>query len=267
MNNFSTAWASETKQDVEYGRVGDIRLQMDAHVPDGKGPFPAIILVHGGAWVRGDRRWNVQPLFRPLEDAKFAWFSISYRLANDILTFGAAVDDVQMAIQYVRTHAAEYNVDPSRIALVGESAGAQLASMAALSAKPEEAVSAVVALYGPADLVALARNSPMVPEKIRRAIEGSPLAPFIEARLRQLSPIEHVSKNMPPFLLIHGTADTVVPYEQSEAFCERVHKAGGSCELYTVKGGGHGVWNWERTARANGYAREMVDWLKNKLAA
>src|SRR5689334_1798316 len=87
MNTFSASWAAETRHDVEYGKAGDISLQMDVHVPDGKGPFPAIILVHGGAWVRGDRQWNVQPLFRPLEDAKFAWFSISYRLANDILTF------------------------------------------------------------------------------------------------------------------------------------------------------------------------------------
>src|SRR3954453_6741055 len=85
MNNLSTAWAAETKHDIEYGRVGDISLQMDSHVPEGKGPFPAIILVHGGAWGRGDRQWNVQPLFRPLENANFAWFSISYRLANDIM--------------------------------------------------------------------------------------------------------------------------------------------------------------------------------------
>jgi len=267
MHNFSTAWAAETKHDIEYGRIGDISLQMDSHIPEGKGPFPAIILVHGGAWVRGDREWNVQPLFRPLEDAKFAWFSISYRLANDIMTFGSAVQDVQTAVRFVRSHAGEFNIDPSRIALVGESAGAQLASMAALSAGPEEKVNAVVALYSPADLVALARSSPMVPEGIRRAIEGSPLAPFIEARLRDLSPIEHVSKTMPPFLLIHGTADTVVPYQQSEAFCDRVHKAGGSCELFTVKGGGHGVWSWQRSEKGTAYAREMVDWLKNKLAA
>src|SRR5689334_23104269 len=99
MNNLSTAWGADTRHDVEYGRVGDISLQMDVHVPEGKGPFPAIILVHGGAWVRGDRQWNVQPLFRPLEDARFAWFSISYRLANDILTFGSAVEDVQQAIR------------------------------------------------------------------------------------------------------------------------------------------------------------------------
>jgi alpha-L-fucosidase 2 len=267
MNNWSTAWTAESKHDIEYGRVGDISLQMDAHIPDGKGPFPAIILVHGGAWVRGDRQWNVEPLFRPLEDANFAWFSISYRLANDVLTFGSAVEDVQQAVRFVRTHAKEYNVDPSRIALVGESAGAQLASMAALSADTEDSVNAVVALYGPADLVSLARTSPLVPERIRQAIAGSPLAPFIEARLRQLSPIEHISKNMPPFLLIHGTADTVVPYSQSEAFCERVHKAGGSCELYTVKGGGHGIRSWQRSANGNGYAKEMVDWLKGKLAA
>jgi acetyl esterase/lipase len=72
----------EYRADIEYGRVGGQSLRMDARVPDGAGPFPAAIIVHGGAWVGRDRKTTVQPLFQPLTEDGFAWFSISYRLAN-----------------------------------------------------------------------------------------------------------------------------------------------------------------------------------------
>src|ERR1700746_1900362 len=71
------------KNDIVYGHAGGIDLLMDGALPESKTPTPAVILVHGGGWVRGDRRVEVRPLFQPLSDAGFAWFSISYRLAND----------------------------------------------------------------------------------------------------------------------------------------------------------------------------------------
>jgi acetyl esterase len=265
MSAIPTAWAG-SRQNIEYSRVGGIALQMDAHIPDGKGPFPAVVIVHGGAWVAGDREYNVKPLFKPLEDADIAWFSISYRLASsDMVLSGAAVEDVKSAIRFIKAHAAEYNVDPARMALIGESAGAQLASMAAATAGPEERVNAVVAFYCPSDLVSLARTSPMVPDNIRRAVQNTAWADLLLARLRDLSPIEHVSPDMPPFLLMHGTADTVVPYEQSTAMCARMKQAGASCELFTVEGGGHGIRGWERSAQFSQCSRRMVQWLRGKL--
>src|SRR5690348_11366290 len=104
-------------EDVEFFRQGETRLALDAAVPQTPEPCPAIIVVHGGGWVRGDRRIDVQPLLNPLLDAGFAWFSISYRLMNDVTQFGAAVEDVEAAIRFVRDHAAEYRIDPDRIAL------------------------------------------------------------------------------------------------------------------------------------------------------
>src|SRR6202050_4009252 len=77
---FVAAIHGEDLKDIEYGRAGKYSLRLDAHIPDGTGPFAAVILVHGGAWVAGDRTRNVQPLFQPLSDAGFAWFTISYRL-------------------------------------------------------------------------------------------------------------------------------------------------------------------------------------------
>jgi alpha-L-fucosidase 2 len=252
-------------RDVEYARVGDVRLALDAEVPKTDGLVPAAIVVHGGGWVRGDRRVDVEPILAPLSEAGFAWFSISYRLMNSAAQFGAAIDDVAAAIRWVKAHAAEYHVDPERIALIGESAGGQLAAMAMLRDDPALKVQAFVALYAPTDLEALAEKSPMVPQWIRENVKGTPWESMILASLKTLSPIEHVRKGMPPMLLIHGTADTLVPFEQSRAMCERVKAVGGSCELYAVDGAGHGIRWWESTPHEKGYKREMVRWLRERL--
>ncbi len=258
--------AGLSRHDVEYGRAGDYSLRMDMHTPPGRGPFPAVIIVHGGGWVTGDRQLNVEPLFRPVEDAGFAWFSISYRFANDVFVFGAAIQDVEQAVQHVRAHAADYNIDPRHIALIGESAGAQLASMAALAPELKGAVCGVVALYSPSDLVSLAKTSPHIPPAIRNAVEGTPWADFFIAGLRRLSPLYNVRPDMPPFLLIHGTADTLVPFEQSTRMCEQMHQAGAACELYPVKGGEHGVRWWE-SDHLTAYKQVMIRWLEARFGA
>ena len=140
-------FAAELHRDVEYSRAEGLSLRLDASIPDGTGPFPAAIIVHGGGWVRGDRKYDVAPLFKPLADAGFAWFSIDYRLASDPLHFGIAVNDVEAAIRFVKERAQDYRIDADRIALIGESAGGQLAGMAALNNARGTSVKAVVAIY------------------------------------------------------------------------------------------------------------------------
>jgi acetyl esterase len=251
-------------RNIEYGRAGDVSLRMDAHIPPGKGPHAAAILVHGGGWIRGDREWNVQPLFTPLSQAGIAWFSISYRLATDMINFGVAVDDVRQAVRYLHENSARYNIDPNRIALIGESAGAHLSSLAALA--DPKSVAAVVSLYSPNDLELLARTSPAVPAQIRAAVEGSGFAELLLGHLRSLSPIQHVTRNAPPFLLMHGTADSVVPFEQSLRMQERMRAAGAQCDLIPIKGGGHGIRFWDRSASQAVWRQELVSWLRTKLA-
>ncbi len=209
--------------DVEYSHPKGISLLMDGYVPGDKGPYPAVILVHGGAWVTGDRKRSVEPLFQPLTDAGFAWFSISYRLANSfdpknlpslVMSAGAltgAIDDVRSAVAFMREHAAEYNIDPNRIALIGESAGAQLISVAALKPGEHSGVQAAVAFYSPSDLVTLVKNFPL-PEQLRQMIIGTPFEKVLFAGLKDLSPLTYVRADAPPFLMIHGTADPIVPY-------------------------------------------------------
>lgn len=254
---------SKALEDIEYARAGGFSLRMDAWMPDGPGPFPAAILVHGGGWVKGDRRGDVQPLFQPLEHAGIAWFSISYRLAKgsgeqiaSALLAGQAVDDVKHAISFIKAHAGEYNIDPNRIALIGESAGAQLAAMAALKPGSAGPVRAVVAFYGPFDLADLAR----------KYVNGtdSNLVNMIFQGLGTYSPINLVTSDAPPFLLIHGTADTLVPFSQSEQMYARLQAAHVPSELYPVKGAGHGIRWWE-SAHVTAYKQHMIDWLTDEL--
>ncbi|MFL6415375.1 MAG: alpha/beta fold hydrolase [Bryobacteraceae bacterium] len=261
----SAQHASERLKAVEYARVAGAPLYFDASIPEGAGPFPAAIIVHGGAWVRGDRLTEVQPLFAPLSKARIAWFSIDYRLSSDWTQFGAAIEDVENAVRFVKSRAAEYRIDPSRIALLGESAGGQLAAMAALNASPETRVSAVVALYTPTDLLDLAKNSTLVPRELRDSFRGTPFELLMMARLRQLSPLYNVKPTAPPFLLIHGTSDRLVPYGQSQAMCNRMNAAGASCELYPVQGAGHGIRWWSDSTAA--YKEKITGWLKEHLAA
>src|SRR3954464_10528467 len=120
---------STDQKGIEYGRPGGHALLLDVHVPDGPGPFPAAILVHGGGFDGGSRATNMAPTFQPLADAGFAWFSIDYRMGPDF-RFADARADVDAAIAWVKANAGTYKVDPAKIVLAGESAGGFLVNYA-----------------------------------------------------------------------------------------------------------------------------------------
>lgn len=255
------AWAG-MKTEIEFARVGSVSLTLDAWTPNGPGPFPGVIIVHGGGFTRGDKQMFVRPLFDPLTKGGFAWFTINYRLAPDH-KFPAAVEDVERAIRYIKKHAAEYHVDPARLALVGESAGGHLVSYVGAEGRGDTRVAAVVSFYGPHDLTAMSATE--APEPIRAFLGIQDLTPEAREKLREASPINHVKKGMPPYLLIHGTADQLVPYQQSVRMCEKMRQAGNSCELYTVSGALHGVGTWEKDPALQSYKQKMVDWLHSKI--
>lgn len=260
------AAAFDRKTDIEYSNVDGLSLRMDASIPETPTNAQGVIIVHGGAWVAGNRRTDVAPLFQPLSEAGFAWFSIDYRLATNVDQFGAAVEDVESAVRFVRAHATEFHVDPNRLALIGESAGGQLAAMAALRASSGASVKAVAALYAPMDLVSLLKDSNYIPAQIRNSVIGTAWEPLILTGLAALSPIDSVRRDMPPFLLIHGTADPLVPFQQSTAMCNRMRAAGASCELFPVEGAGHGVRWWEGDPRVSQlYKAKLVQWLSSEL--
>jgi acetyl esterase/lipase len=269
--------AALDKKDVEFGRPGGKPLLLDLHVPDGAGPFPAAILVHGGGFDEGSRSTNVRPLFDVLANAGFAWFSIDYRMAPQF-HFPQANADLNSAIQWLKTNAGEYHVDPAKIVLIGESAGGFLVNYAGTHETPETRVAAVVDIYGPVDYGKLAELRRDHPDRFnmasinRHAANGGGIHFFGAdrldteglAKLRAVSPIFAVHRGMEPFLCIHGTKDDQVLYEQSVAMCDEMHKVGATCDLITVPEGGHGMSGW-RAPGMQHWKPEMIAWLKKTL--
>jgi acetyl esterase len=252
-------------RDVEFSRPAGVSIKLDAHVPPGKGPFPTVILVHGGGWTAGSKTAAfVQPLFEPLTQGGFAWFTIDYRLAPQY-PYTAQVEDVEAAVRFVKANARQYKADPRRIALMGESAGGHLVNL--VGVRNDVGVAAVVCFYGPIDMVQWAK-----------VLEGKPLTKSIQgvfqiqeldaaglAKIRASSPAVYLSHKTPPFLFIHGTKDEAVPYSQALLALELFKKAGVPSELITVDDGIHGVINWEKEARFTGYKAPMIAWLHRVL--
>jgi len=255
------------KTDIEFAKAGDMSLTLDAYVPDGPGPFPTVIVVHGGGWRNGDKQTYVKPLFEPLTEAGFTWFTINYRLAP-AHHFPAPVEDVESAIRYVQSHAREYKVDLKRIAITGESAGGHLVSFVGARDGRKLKLRAVVPFYAPNELEAMITGSDQT-ASARPAIKG--LLDFTEPnpeavrRLREASPITYVKKGMPPFLLIHGTGDQTVPFHQATVMCDKIKQAGSSCEIFPVEGGAHGMGSWDKNPSTQGYKVKMIEWLKRTM--
>jgi alpha-L-fucosidase 2 len=220
--------------------------------------------VHGGGFLRGDKRASVTPLFDPLTKAGFTWFSVNYRLAPKY-PFPAAVEDVERVIQFVKSHARQYKVDVNRIALIGESSGGSIVSYIGAQNKPADQVAAVVAFYAVHDWISRAVGMLRLDESMHAYFGVNALNADTAPLLRNASPFIYAKKDMPPFLLIHGTDDRVIPYEQSVQMCEKIQKVGGACELFPVRGGGHGMGSWEKEEYSTIYRRHMIKWLKAAL--
>ncbi len=253
------------KLDVTYGTAAGEELKLDLAVPEGPGPFPVCILVHGGGFEKGDKQQQPKHLFAPLAGAGYAWVSINYRLAPKH-KYPGSVEDVATAVRWVREHASEYRFDPACIVLIGESAGGYLVNMVGTKNGEDTRVAAVVSFYGAADLL-LRFN----------ASNGKPSTAFAnyfgvsgdnEATRRFLveaSPATYVRPGLPPFLLLHGSKDERVPYQQSVNFLTRLQAVGVPAELITIEGGGHGIAGWGKMG--SDYALRMVAWLNKTLKA
>lgn len=244
-------------------------LQLDLYVPTERtGPVPCVVWIHGGAWLFGTRLappdyWPAGALFQAIINAGLAVASIDYRHSREA-AFPAQVHDTKAAIRYLRRFSEELGLDTERFGVWGESAGGHLAALVALIDDPafegvegvtgeSSAVSAVVDFYGVADadtmpafrdsmpqewidnLDAKGQGAPAEPIDILLA--GSPYPPD-EAR-RLVSPVHHVRADAPPFLLVHGEADGLVPFGQSEQLHAALQQAGAQSELVGVPGADH----------------------------
>jgi alpha-L-fucosidase 2 len=244
---------------LEYARVDGERLLLDASIPDGPGPFPAVIVVHGGGWVGGSKTMFVTPMLKPLSAGGFAWFSINYRLAPRH-RYPACIEDLDTAIRWVKAHAAQERIDPRRIALLGESAGGYLVDQAAVRATDETRVAAVVAFYAPCDLLAQARYRGALGVTMVGLFGLNVFNDSAAKTLHDGSPLNYVHAGMPPFLLLHGTADKTVPYPQSVEWQARLKKLGVPCQLITIPGAPHGMSGWDKFDPA--FPAKVVTWLR-----
>ncbi len=201
-------------------------LQLDFYPAVGRTRAPCVIVIHGGGWDDGGRG-QISQFNDWLARSGYAVAAISYRLAPGA-TWPAQREDVSAAIAFVKAHAGDWGVDPSRLAILGRSAGGQIAEASAY-AFHDPAVRAVVALYAPADMrfaYAFSREDDVIrsPSLLRKYLGGTPekAGPAYDSA----SGILLVGPATPPTLQVHGMIDTLVWHRQSERLAARLSEAG-----------------------------------------
>jgi alpha-L-fucosidase 2 len=233
---------------------------LDAWIPPGAGPHVPVVLVHGGGWEAGDRVTYITPIFRPLAEAGLAWFSIDYRLTPEA-THADQLQDLRDAMAFLRERAGSFNIDASRLVLVGESASAQ---MAALVGTEDRALAGVVAFYGVYDFLPLAER--LTPRSaVTRLFGITRLDEEARATLRSYSPLHRARADQPPLLLIHGTNEGL--WGQGQAMASHLSAIGARHELIALEGAPHGMENWEGQPRWQDYKARLVGWIRGVTGA
>jgi acetyl esterase/lipase len=253
----STRASGGTLKDVVYRTVGGVDLKLDIHrpnTPQGPDSRPVVIYVHGGGWMTGDKSGDFK--FDPFSDAGLVVVSISYRLAPDHV-WPACRDDVAAAVEWVKKNAADYGIDPDRLAIMGYSAGGHLAMDAATRVP---GIRAAVGIAAPTDLV-LDNYRRGGPSKSMQALFGLPadkegLTVAAADVLYDNSPINHITKDHPPTLLVAGDTDTSVPHHQSTHYQKRLESVGVRCELITMPAAGHRLREY-----ADDWEQRVAGWL------
>lgn len=214
---------------------------LDIFIPEGDGPFPTLLLIHGGGWISGDKTsFHEEAEFFVSEGIACA--CIGYRLAP-LHPFPAACDDVLQSVKFLRTHAKEYNLDAHALIAFGNSAGGHLSCIAGLqqslsSGEPAANVNASIAICPITDI--------REPDQTQYPISMTFLEQFMDStfaqspeQYAQASPMIHIHEAAPPFLIFHGDADDIVPPEQSKNLYVHLNQAGIPAELHILEGEGH----------------------------
>jgi len=247
----------EVSKDVEYGRAGNIPLLLDIYIPETPiaTPMPAVIWIFGGSFKYGNK--SSDPMMRSIKAlARHGFFavSINYRLSG-VAPFPAAVEDSKCAVRWLRANAEKYNIDPNRIGVLGSSSGGYLSMMVGCAdetaglegnggwAEFSSRVQAVCSYYGPTDLASVYRK--------KEAMWGSVpddfyYVQFLGCHLEEkpdmwkaASPINHVTADDPPLLLVHGELDSVVPIIVSGKMYWTYQQAGLEASLIRVSEADH----------------------------
>ncbi len=232
--------------DVTYCAMNGLPQKLDVYYPASGGPWPAVIYVHGGSWIELDKAEGAGWSY--LNAHGFLVISVNYRLAAYDIKFPAMIEDVKCAVRYLRAHASEYNLDPERIGAIGASAGGHLVALLGTSddsagwevgeyLDQSSRVQAVITIAGLSDFT-------------RDMYDGISMAIYyafgqlpgkdIPANAAA-SPVTYITPDDPPFLILHGDEDGVVPLDQAQALDERLTAAGVPSTLVIVQNGQHGL--------------------------
>ncbi len=232
---------------------------LDLYMPQGGAAKPAlgaakpalIVWIHGGAWKSGSK---INPPAAVMLRQGYAVASIDYRL-TDVAQFPAQIEDCKAAIRWLRANAAKYGYIADRIAVWGSSAGGHLVALLGTSGGVKELegslgnekfssrVQAVVDYFGPTDFIEMTK----FPSSMNHAAANSPEAALIGGpvlqnpeKVARVNPITYITRDDPPFLIVHGDKDPLVPLNQSELLLAALKKAGVPATLRVIEGGGHG---------------------------
>lgn len=209
--------------------------------------YPCVVWICGGAWLRMDKSAHLAYLSK-LADKGFVVASVEYRTSNEG-AYPMPIQDVKAAIRYLRAHADRYRIDPQHIGAMGESAGGYLTCMAALDNNPEldtgayleysSRIQAACPWYPPTDASSFHYDDP---EQAAAAAESLLMGFNVMRNMKETednSPVSKVTKDAPPFLIIHGTDDHTVPFEQSEILYEKLTKNGCDVKFIELEGADH----------------------------
>ena len=245
--------------DVKYVPDGDAAQSLDVYFPESRSAkrLPLLIWIHGGGWSGGSK--TEMPFLSQLQRGYVA-ASIEYRFSQKA-TFPAQIQDCQAAIRWLRANAEKYSIDPDRIGVGGASAGGHLAALVGTSSGKKafemvggnedqsDRVQAVCDIFGPTDfwtVVAQADEDKDV-KNVFKWNDGDPYSNLIGGKLGEdkekcdaVSPVHYVSKDNPPFLILHGDRDRLVPYAQSVELSDLLTKAGVDVTLQRLPGADHG---------------------------
>jgi len=250
-------------RNVEYREVAGKQLRLDIAMPETPGANrPAIMQIHGGAWIIGDKREQGWPLIGHLAANGWVCFNVNYRL-SPAATWPEHIIDLKYALHWIREHADEYGIDPNFVAVTGGSAGGHLTAMMALTANDPEyqpgfedadtSVQAAVPVYAVFDFTN--RLGTMLDTFRAQMLEPMIMKAFFEKepeKFHRASPIDRVHADAPPFLIVHGDRDTLAPVEDAQLFVETLSETSRSPVMYTeLRGAQHAfdIFASPRTAR------------------
>jgi len=259
-------------KNLEYTKFKGKSMELDLRVPTGKGPHPLIIWIHGGAFKWGNRNW-IKPGAIKQTGRGYALASVSYTLSGEE-KWPTQINQVKSAVRWLRANAKKYNLDPNTFIVWGESAGAHLSNMVGTTGGVKEfndsslgnegvsdRVQGVVSWYSPVDFLKMGgyhneANSPES-ELLGGAVQTLP------EKAKTANPITYVTPDEPPFYIMHGTGDELVPHSGSVLLNEALKKAGVDSTFISLEGYSHGDSRFNTGDRIKG-VEEFIDRIRAK---